>query len=425
MQDVLIVKWKKMLSGKVKVSGSKNATLPILWASLLLNWKLILHNVPQISDVKIILEIIEWLWVQYTWQWNTLFLDSSNITNKNPDFSKMRRIRGSISLIPALLHFLKSIKIPTPGWCIIWKRSIDWHLNWLTKIWYKYKLLKDSEIALSWKVKWWKKVLNAQFSVTMTENLIIANVLRLGKTIIKSVAIEPHIMNLITFLRKAWADIKIRYDHEIIISGVEKLNNNFEFEIISDYIEAGTYMIIGALTSKEYIDIENARIADLYTFLEKLEEVGIKIKNLWRDTLRVYKAKKLKWVQIQTNIFPGFPTDLQAPFAILMSQAKWISKIHEVLFEWRLNILIELEKMWANVAILNSHEALIFWPNTLRWATTVDSWDLRAWAAMIIASLIRDWETKITNINYIYRWYENFVGKLQKLWADIREEKED
>jgi UDP-N-acetylglucosamine enolpyruvyl transferase len=109
----------------------------------------------------------------------------------------------------------------------------------------------------------------------------------------------------------------------------------------------------------------------------------------------------------------------------LMSQAKWISKIHEVLFEWRLNILIELEKMWANVAILNSHEALIFWPNTLRWATTVDSWDLRAWAAMIIASLIRDWETKITNINYIYRWYENFVGKLQKLWADIREEKED
>jgi UDP-N-acetylglucosamine 1-carboxyvinyltransferase len=158
--------------------------------------------------------------------------------------------------------------------------------------------------------------------------------LRQGKTIIKSSAIEPHVMNLISFLRKAWADIKIRFNHEIIINWIKKLNKDFEFDIIADYIESGTYMVIWALASKEYIDIINARIDDLYVFIEKLKEAWVKVKHLWKDNLRVYRAKKLVWTQIQTNIFPGFPTDLQSPFGILMTQAKWISKIHEVLFEW-------------------------------------------------------------------------------------------
>jgi UDP-N-acetylglucosamine 1-carboxyvinyltransferase len=246
-------------------------------------------------------------------------------------------------------------------------------------------------------------------------------VLRPWRTIIKLWAIEPHVTNLIAFLKKAWADIKVKYNHEIVINWVKKLDNDFEFDIVADYIEAWTYMIIWALASEEYIDIVNARIEDLYFFIEKLKEAWVKVRNLWKDTLRVYKAKKLNWVQIQTNIFPWFPTDLQSPFAILMSQSKWISKIHEVLFEWRLNFLVELEKMWANVAMMNPHEALIFWPNVLKWWATVTSWDLRAGAAMVIAWLITEWETRITNIKYIYRWYEDFVKKLKKLWADVRE----
>ena len=179
-------------------------------------------------------------------------------------------------------------------------------------------------------------------------------------------------------------------------------------------------MIIWALASKEYIDIVDARVEDLYVFIEKLKEAWVKLRYLWKDTVRVYRAKKLKWVQIQTSIFPWFPTDLQSPFAVLMTQAKGISKIHEVLFEWRLNVLIELEKMWANVAVMNPHEALIFWPNNLKWWATVTSWDLRAWMAMVIAWLITEWETHITNDKYVYRGYEDFVKKLKSLWADIK-----
>jgi UDP-N-acetylglucosamine 1-carboxyvinyltransferase len=227
-------------------------------------------------------------------------------------------------------------------------------------------------------------------------------------------------MNLIDFLRKAWADIKMRFDHEIVINWVEKLENNIEFEVIWDYIESGTFMVIWALSSKDYLDIKNARIYDLYSFIEKLKEVWVKVEDLWNDTLRVFRVNKIKATNIQTNIFPGFPTDLQSPFAVLLSQAEWESKIHEVLFEWRLSWLVELEKMKAKINILNPHEAEIIWPVLLKWST-VTSWDLRAWVSMIIAGLVANWETLITNVEYIKRGYEDIVEKLKNIWANLEE----
>lgn len=417
---MLLVKWQNKLNWSVKISWSKNATLPILWAALLINWNVVLNNVPNIWDVKTFLDILEWIWVDYTWNGSSLSFDSSNITNENLHFEKIKKIRSSIFLLSPLLHFFWSIKIPFPGGCSIWKRPIDAHLNWLEAIWYNFDFDWE-EIVLDWELKSWDKELNAWFWVSSTENLIVANVLRDGQTIIRNSAFEPHVMNLIDFLRKAWANIKIRYNHDIIITWVYALKSNFSFDIVSDYIESGTFMIIWALASEKYIDIENARIEDLYTYIEKLKEAWVKVKDLWNDTLRVYKADKLKWIWIQTNIFPGFPTDLQSPFSVLMTQAEWISKIHEVLFEWRLSFLVELEKMTANVALMNPHEALIFGPNNLKWWATVTSWDLRAWAAMVIAWLIAEGETKITNVEYIYRWYENFVEKLTAMWAEIKE----
>lgn len=417
---MLLVKWKQLLSWEVKVSWSKNATLPLLGASLLLRWKVTLNKVPKIWDVNTFLDILEGIWVIYSWNGSSLTLDSTNITNQNLDFDKIRKIRSSIFLLSPLLHFFWDITIPFPGWCSIWKRPIDAHLNGLEAIWYNSEF-DGEEIKLWGTLKTWKKLLNASFWVSSTENLIVANVLREGETVIKNSATEPHVMNLIDFLREAGADIKIRYNHEIIVNWVAELKADFTFDVVADYIESGTYMVIWALASKDYIDIIDARIEDLYVFIEKLKEAWVKVKDLWNDTLRVYRAKEIKWVQIQTNIFPGFPTDLQSPFAVLQSQAEWISKIHEVLFEWRLNFLIELEKMKAKVAIMNPHEALIFWPNKLAWGATVTSWDLRAGAAMVIAWLIADWETTITKVEYIYRGYDDFVNKLQKLWADIKE----
>ena len=417
---MLIIKGNNKLSGVVKVSGSKNAALPIIWASLLLAGKVKLNNVPKIGDVKTFLDILENIWVVYSWEENTLFLDATNLNNDNLNFEKIKKIRSSIFLLSPLLYFFKSINIPFPGGCKIWKRPIDAHLNWLKAIWYDYELDWDN-IKLNWETQSGDKILNAWFWVSSTENLIVANVLRNGKTTIKNSAIEPHVMNLISFMREAWANIDIRYNHEIIITWVEKLASNLEFDIVSDYIEAWTYMVIAALVSEKYLDIKDARIEDLYTFIEKLKDAWVVVEDLWDDTLRVYRAENLKPVSFQTNIFPWFPTDLQSPFAILQSQANWTSRIHEVLFEWRLNFLVELEKMTAKIAILNPHEAIIFWPNKLKW-TTVTSWDLRAGMAMIIAGLIAEWETKVTNVEYIYRGYENFVEKLKNLWADITEE---
>jgi len=417
---MLVVKWQNKLSWKVRVSGSKNAALPILWAALLINWRVTLNRVPKIGDVMTFLDILEWIWVKYEWEWNTLHFDSSRITNENLNFEKIKKIRSSIFLLSPLLHFFGNIKIPFPGWCSIWARPIDAHLNWLEAIWYN-STFDEEDIILWGKLQTWEKILNASFWVSSTENLIVANVLRDGKTIIRNAATEPHVMNLIDFLRKAGADIKIRYNHEIIITWVYGLKSCFSFDIVADYIESWTYMVIWALAAKEYIDIIDARIDNLFTYIEKLKEAWVKVKDMWNDTLRVYRANELKAVNIQTNIFPAFPTDLQSPFAILLTQATWESKIHEVLFEWRLSFLIELEKMWTKYTVLNPHEAIIHWPNKLKWWATVTSWDLRAWAAVVIAWIIAKWTTKITNVEYIYRGYEDFVNKLQNLGVDIEE----
>lgn len=406
------------LSWEVKISGSKNAWLPILAASLMVRWKLKLNNVPRIWDVLTFLEIIWTIWAEYSFDWDVLNLDTTNLDISHLNADMIKKIRASILLLSPLLHFFGNITIPFPGWCSIWKRPVDAHLNWLKAIWYNYETTQK-DIKITGKALSWDVVINAWFWVTSTENLIVANVLRPWTTTIEMSAIEPHVMNLIDFLRKAWADIKIRYNHVIVVKWVENLKADYEFDIVSDYIESGTFMIIWALLSKEYIDIKNARFDDLYAFIQKMKQAWVKIENLWNDTARVWRCHDLKAVDVQTNIFPWFPTDVQSPFAVLLTQANWTSKIHEVLFEGRLNFLVELDKMWGHTAVLNPHQALIFGKMNLK-AAEVTSWDLRAWAAMVIAWMLADWTTRVTQVEYILRGYENFVEKLQSLWANIK-----
>jgi len=412
-----IINWWKELSGEVIISGSKNAALPLIAASLLVRWKVKLNNTPLIWDVLTFVDILKGIWVKTSFDKNILSLDTTYLSLEDLNVDMIKKIRASILLLSPLVHYFWELKIPFPWGCNIWKRPIDAHLNWLKDIWYTY-FFDGDYIHIKWKPNTWDIEINAWFWVTSTENLIVANVLRKWTTTIKMSAIEPHVMNLIDFLRKAWANIHIRYNHEIIINWVEELKKDIEIDVVSDYIESGTFMILWALASKEYIDIKNARYKDLCSFIYKLKESWVRIDYLWEDIVRVYRSNNLKNVSIQTNIFPWFPTDLQSPFAILMTQADWIWKIHEVLFEWRLNFLVELEKMWAHTAILNPHEAMIFWKRTLKWET-VTSWDLRAWAAMVIAWIIATWTTKVTKIEYIERWYEDFLSKLKCLWADI------
>lgn len=406
------------LSGEVNISWSKNASLPIIAACLLLRGKITLNNVPHIWDVNTFLEILWSIWAKYKFDRNTLHIDTRKLSLENIDEDKLKKVRVSILLLAPILHHFGELDIPYPGGCSLWKRPVDSHLRTLDKIGYKYTH-SDDRIGLAWKAIEWDIELNASFSVTATENIIVANVLRKGATTINLAAIEPHVMNLVDFLRTAWADIKIRYDHTIVINGVDSLKDDIEFDVVHDYIESWTFMIIWALAAKDYIDINNARVEDLYSFIDKLEEAWVRIENLWNDKVRVYRAKELKAVNFQTNVFPWFPTDLQSPFCVLLTQADWISKVNEILFEWRLNVMVELEKLRWKVEILNPHKAIIVGPSKLRWSM-VTSWDLRAWAAMVIAWLISEGKTKISNVDYIERGYEDLFGKLTKLWAEIK-----
>jgi len=417
---MLKINWWKDLSGTIKISGSKNSVLKIIPASLLIN-KVTLKNVPEIEDVYVFCDILKVFWVKTEFNNNILKIDSTNIKkSESLDLELFEKIRASIMLLAPILQRLWEVNIPIPGWDRIWKRPIDNHINWLRKSWYDIEVNNENHIVWKWKTISWDIEINAWFSVTATENIIIANVSRKWETIIKLAAIEPHVMNLIDFLRKAWADIKIRYDHTIIVSGVDNLNDDIEFSIISDYLESGTFLIIWALLANDYLTIENARVDDLYPFLEKLKEAWVRVEDLWNDTLRVYKAEKIKAVNIQTNIYPGFPTDLWSVFILLMTQAEGISNIHEILYEWRLNWLLELESMWSNLRILNPHEAIIVWKTDFVAWKTVTSWDLRAGVSMIIAGLLTPWETKVDKVEYIFRWYEKLVEKLNSIWADIK-----
>lgn len=413
---MLKIPWNQRLSWKVEISGSKNASLPTIAASLLLD-EVTLQNVPRIGDVFTFLEIIESLNVQVDFTDNTLRMDMRQIRMDGINYELIKKMRASILLIAPLLHRFGAVEMPYPGGCNIGKRPIDEHINGFRAIGYKDQDTMES-VRLSGKAEWGEKILSGGFMVTATENLITGNVMRPGKTHIHSAAIEPHVMNLVHFLKWVGADITVNYDHTIDINGVETLASHGKHTIIHDYIESGTFIILWALASESYIDIVHARIGDLTTFLGKCREIGVRFEDLGDDTLRVYRSPNLKAVKFQTNIFPGFPTDLQSPFCILLTQAEGISRVQEIMFEGRLNYLVEIEKMKGHPAILNPHEALIFGKTELR-GTTVSSWDLRAGVAMIIAGLIATGDTYITNVEYIERGYEDIIGKIAKLGAVI------
>lgn len=416
---MFIVKNSQNLEWSVTIGGSKNAALPLLAASLLVPGKVKLTNVPDILDIHDFLHFYESLGAKAEFENNTLSLDTSSISAENIDTSKIARTRAGIYFIAGLLSRFKQADIPFPSGDKIGKRPIDEHINGYK--WMGYDFREESDmLCFSGAGSNDDVTITAYFAVTATANLIMGAATRTGKTTIELAAFEPHIFNLISFLRNAGIEIDIKYDHTIIVHGNSNIKNNVEHEVISDYLQSGTFAIIAALCAKDYIDIHRARISDLAAFLYKLHEAGVQTEDLWNDTLRVHRAKRLEAVNIQTNIFPGFPTDLMPLFTVLMTQCEWTSRVHEILYEGRLNWLVEYERIGGQPRIINLHEAKITGPTKFHWAT-VNSWDLRSGAAMVIAGLIANGETKVENIYWIKRWYDNFLGKLTSLGANITE----
>jgi len=405
------------LSGSVIISGSKNAALPMIGAALLFK-KATLHNVPDISDVRTLLSIAKSAGAKVDFANGTLKVESAGMNDSGLDLDLVKKIRASILLVPAFLKSFGSIELPYPGGCNIGKRPIDVLMNGFFEIGYSGDY-SDTGVILSGGMKDGLVEIAGGFAVTATEALILANVTRKGTTRIFLSAIEPHVMALIEFLRTHGAKISVGYDHTIEIEGVENMSEEAEGRVIADYIESGTFAVAAALAAKEYVDIVDARTGDLRAFLVKMAEAGVRYEILPNDTLRVYRSiDSLRPVRIQTNFFPGFPTDLQSPFVILLTQAEGVSRVEEIVYESRLNWLIEIEKMKGHPAVLNPNVALIFGPTPLRGAT-VSSWDLRAGVAMILAGMIAQGETSITNVEHIERGYEDIVRKLVKLGAKI------
>ncbi|MBP9812167.1 UDP-N-acetylglucosamine 1-carboxyvinyltransferase [Candidatus Gracilibacteria bacterium] len=416
---MLKISGPQTLSGTVKTSGSKNAALPLLAAGLFFE-RFTLHNVPKIGDVLTFLSIVESLGVGVQWEGNTVTYDTSKLSITHIDRDKIKKIRVGIFLFPALLDRLGALEIPFPGGCNIGKRPINEHLDAFLAFGFE-NMGEGENIAFQGKNNSQDLVLRANFAVTATENIIMMAALRSGKTTIELAAIEPHVINLIDFYRSLGVHISIDFKHTIIIEGNPNITRKVaSATVISDYIESGTFIVLGALTAEPSIRIEGARIHDLTAFLGKCEDAGVRFDvDKEHDIITVYNSRtSLKPTNIQTNIFPGFPTDLQSPFALMLTQAEGISRIHEVLFEGRLNWLIEAEKMKGHIAIMNPHEAMIFGRTHLK-GTTVSSWDLRAGVTMIIAGMIARGDTLITNVEYIERGYEDIVGKISSLGGII------
>jgi UDP-N-acetylglucosamine 1-carboxyvinyltransferase len=403
------------LNGEVRVSGSKNAALPILCATMLTKEKCILKNVPEIADIYSMIDILKELGAHVNFANNVLEIETSEIKGITPPKEAVCHMRASILVIPPLLARKGKVDMSFPGGCVLGKRSFDAHTFVFEKFGGK---IKNDKTGINIEAKELKGglVVLPEMSVTATENAIMMAVCAKGETEIRLAATEPHVQDLCKFLKKMGAKIAGIGTTTLNIEGVKNLHGA-EYEICGDYLEAGTFALAGILT-KGHVKVTGIDTSFLDILWQKLEEMGVKL-NVQKNFVEVFPVKKLKSIRVlRTAAYPSFPTDLQAPFGVLLTQANGVSKIFETLFEGRLNYLMELEKMGAKVEILNPNQALIIGPSKLR-GCPVSSLDIRAGAAMILAGLCADSATEVSNIQYLHRGYEKMDEKLRNLGADI------
>ncbi|MBT3864902.1 UDP-N-acetylglucosamine 1-carboxyvinyltransferase [Candidatus Peregrinibacteria bacterium] len=410
-----IVKGGKALKGTVQISGSKNAVLPIMCASLLSKEKTILKNVPDIADIRSMINIMTGIGVRISFENNILEIDPSGLKDKRPLDDYVCRMRASILLIGPLLANFKKVSMAFPGGCVLGKRPVAAHTIALEKL--GCEIIDESkELKIKAKELKGAEITMTELSVTATENLIMVAIFAKGNTTINLAAAEPHVQDLCKFLNKMGAKITGIGSHTLKIKGVTSLHGA-TYKVTGDYLEAGTIAIAAAITKGD-VKIKGINPKDLGSFWQKFDEIGVDF-TLGETEAHIKGYKSLKSTNIRTAVHPSFPTDLQAPFSVLLTQAKGVSKIFETLFEGRLSYLAELEHMGAQVEILNPHQALVIGQSKLR-GMPISSYDIRAGAAMVIAALAAKGQTEISNVNYIDRGYEKIDTKLRKLGADIQ-----
>ena len=408
-----IIQGGKRLEGKVKISGSKNAALPIIAATVLNGGKTILYNVPDIQDVQTMFEIIKDIGGNVIKKKNKVIIDTSKIhTYEIPDHL-MRKMRSSVILAGALIGKYHKARFSCPGGCDIGARPIDLHLKGFEKLGINIKE-EFGEIVCST-----EKITGTQIhldfpSVGATENIILASCLGEGTTIITNAAREPEIEDLAKYLNKMGAKIKGFGTDKIEIIGVSKLAE-ISHNIMPDRIEAGTYLVAGAITGGK-VKLINVCPEHIEPILHKLEEANCKLE-IGKNTILIEAPKRIKAVDIKTMPYPGFPTDLQSIFGALLTTAKGTSVITENIFESRYKYVQELNRMGAKINV-EGRTAIIKGTKKIQGANVVAT-DLRGGAALILEALVAKGITEIDNIYYVLRGYEKIEEKLKKLGAKI------
>jgi len=416
LRQKFLIRGGKKLEGEIEVRGAKNSAGPVLAATLLTDEECFIENLPKVSDILNLLDILEQIGKKVEWVGEReVRISGAEIDPKKIDFEKVSKSRVSVLLIGALIPRVKEFKFSRPGGDRIGLRPIEIHLNALKELgvtieergdfyFFKREKTRSGEIVLS------------EFSVTATENLLMAAALTEGTTVIKGAAQEPHVQDLIAALIKMGAKIKRRWANVLEVEGVKKLGGMRHF-LIPDTNEAGTFLMMGAAMG-ERLRVKKIIPEHLDLFLNKLKEAGISFKKE-ETAIEIWRPAKFYPIKVQALPYPGFPTDLLPLIIPLLTQAEGKSLIHDPLYENRLTYIHELRKMGADIEITDPHRCFVFGKTPLK-GVTIESWDIRAGASLVLASLIAEGETTIKNIEQIDRGYEAIEERLQKVGAEIK-----
>ena len=416
--DIIVVKGNQTLTGKVAVSGAKNSALKLIAASILANDVCIIQNVPDISDIDIMCQVLESLGADVTRTDHKLEINTKIINSVEASYELVSQMRASIAVLGPLIARFGEAKVAMPGGCQIGARKIDMHLMGLRQMGVKFDVNYGYLEACAPKGLHGANIRLDFASVGATENILMSAVCAEGKTFIDNAAREPEILDLCNFLNEIGCKVRGGGTSLIEIEGVDaKTLHGCTHKTCCDRIEAGTYLVGGALTGGP-LTVEGIVPDYLKTAIRKLRDMGVDV-SIDNDSITVSRniLKPLRTVQVQTLPHPGFPTDLQAQFMLLACYADGTSIITENVFENRFMFASEIMRMGANIS-LQEHHALVKGSVQLQGAP-VSSTDLRAGASLVLAGIMANGTTIVTEVGHIDRGYEDFVGKLRHLGAEI------
>lgn len=416
--DKIIVTGGRKLSGEVRISGAKNSVLPIIVATLLAEGRCVLDDVPRLADVQIIKDVLESLGADITFTDNTMEVDGAPVNKVQAPIEYIKKMRASVLIMGPLLARFGRAVLSLPGGCAIGARPIDLHLKGLEVLGASIQIRDDEVVAEvpGGRLKGDRIFLRVP-SVGATENLMMAASLAEGVTVIENAAEEPEIVDLANFLNAMGADVRGAGTGVIRITGVEHLHGA-NHTIIPDRIEAGSYLLAGAITGST-VRVTNCIADHLRPVLDKIVESGATVEvDEVANTVTVHGAEKIRPVDVKTLPYPGFPTDMQSQFMAYMTVAEGTCQFTETIFENRFMHVDELRKMGANIQA-EGRNAFITGVAKLHGAA-VRATDLRAGAALIIAGLAAEGKTTVSDLYHLDRGYEDLIGKFQSLGADIR-----